>query len=76
MLGGALAVQTIDRSENARIDRHGLNQNAVRWFGLRRRSGRATVTGHERATGWTGTGPPHGSPAQLGGETLNEGAGS
>ena len=25
MLGGALAVQTIDRSENARIDRHGLS---------------------------------------------------
>ena len=50
MLGGALAVQTIDRSENARIDRHGLSpQNAVRWFGLRRRSGRATVTGY---SGW------------------------
>ena len=46
MLGGALAVQTIDRSENARIDRHGLTQNAVRWFGLRRRSGRARVTGY------------------------------
>ena len=46
MLGGALAVQTIDRSENARIDRHGLTQNAVRGFGLRRRSGRARVTGY------------------------------
>ena len=46
MLGAALAVQTIDRSENTRIDRHGLTQNAVRGFGLRRRSGRATVTGY------------------------------
>ena len=49
MLGAALAVQTIDRSENARIDRHGLSPR-TRSDGLAFGDGqvgrRATVTGY------------------------------
>jgi hypothetical protein len=47
VLGGALAVQTIDGSENARIDRHGLSPR-TRSDGLAFGDGQvgATVTGY------------------------------